>query len=83
MVPVIDKVAWIRLEARRILSTRSHGRTVFYLPGGKPEPGESDVETLVQETREELSVAIVPASATYLGIVHVRHMGRQPAPWCT
>jgi 8-oxo-dGTP diphosphatase len=40
---------------------------VFYLPGGKREPGESDVETLVREIREELSVAVIPESAHLLG----------------
>jgi 8-oxo-dGTP pyrophosphatase MutT (NUDIX family) len=40
------KVAWIRLEEGRILSTRSRGKEVYYLPGGKREPGESDLDTL-------------------------------------
>jgi len=33
----IDKIAWIRLEEGRILSTRSRGKEVYYLPGGKRE----------------------------------------------
>ncbi|TVT62881.1 NUDIX domain-containing protein [Amycolatopsis rhizosphaerae] len=63
----IDKVAWIRLENNRILSTRSRDKDVFYLPGGKREPGESDLDTLVREIEEELTVAVVPASARYFG----------------
>ena len=59
---IIDKIAWIRLEDGAILSSRSRGKDVYYLPGGKREPGESDVDTLVREIREELSVAIVPDS---------------------
>src|SRR3954453_21289927 len=55
----IDKVAWIRLEEGRILSTRSRGKEVYYLPGGKREPGESDLETLDREIREELTVTVV------------------------
>jgi 8-oxo-dGTP pyrophosphatase MutT (NUDIX family) len=35
------------------------------MPRGKREPGETDVQTLVREIREELDVAIEPASATY------------------
>jgi 8-oxo-dGTP diphosphatase len=34
---------------------------VFYLPGGKPEPGEPEHETLARELREELGVGILTA----------------------
>ena len=63
----IDKVAWLELTDGRILSTRSRGKTVYYLPGGKREPGESDVETLVREVAEELAVRIDPATAVHEG----------------
>lgn len=49
--PFIDKIAWIHLEQRRLLTARNAGRDRFYLPGGKREPGESDLETLVREPR--------------------------------
>lgn len=64
---LIDKIAWIRVEDGKILSTRSRGKDVYYLPGGKREPGETDVQTLVREIREELDVAIAPGSATHAG----------------
>jgi 8-oxo-dGTP diphosphatase len=63
----IDKIAWIHLVDDRVLSTRSIGKDVYYLPGGKREAGESDLDTLVREIREELSVHIDPASAVHLG----------------
>ena len=47
MADLIDKIAWIHLEERRLLVARNAGRERFYLPGGKREPGESDVQTLV------------------------------------
>jgi 8-oxo-dGTP diphosphatase len=72
---LIDKVAWIRLEAGHVLSTRSRGKDVYYLPGGKREPGESDVEVLVREIREELCVAIAPWSATRLGTFEAQAHG--------
>ena len=46
---------------------RNAGRDRFYLPGGKREPGESDLETLVREIDEELTVAVDPATAAYVG----------------
>lgn len=72
---LIDKVAWIRVESGRILSTRSRGKDVYYLPGGKREPGETDVEVLVREIREELDVAIEPASAEHVGTFRAQAHG--------
>jgi 8-oxo-dGTP diphosphatase len=74
-VTVIHKIAWIRLEDGAILSSRSRGKDVYYLPGGKREPGEGDVDTLVREVREELSVTIVPDSAEYVGTFSARAHG--------
>lgn len=62
----IDKLAWIRIEDSRILSTRSKGKDVYYIPGGKREVGESDLEALTREIQEELSVDLSPATVTYL-----------------
>lgn len=72
---IIDKIAWIRLEDGAILSSRSRGKDVYYLPGGKREAGESDIDTLVREIREELSVAIVPDSIEHVGTFHAQAHG--------
>jgi 8-oxo-dGTP pyrophosphatase MutT (NUDIX family) len=65
--PFIDKIAWIHLEGRRLLTARNAGRERFYLPGGKREAGESDVDTLVRELREELAVTVDPDTAAHVG----------------
>lgn len=39
---------------------------VWELPGGVAEDGESELDTLVRELREELGVTITPASTTHL-----------------
>lgn len=72
---LIDKIAWIRVEDGKILSTRSRGKDVYYLPGGKREPGETDVQTLVREIREELDVAIAPGSVTHAGTFQAQAHG--------
>lgn len=72
---LIDKIAWIRVEDGKILGTRSRGKDVYYLPGGKREPGETDVQTLVREIREELDVAIAPGSATHAGTFQAQAHG--------
>ena len=65
--PFVDKVAWVQVVDRRLLVARSVGRELFYLPGGKREPGESDTQTLVREIEEELAVAIEPGTALHVG----------------
>ncbi|MDQ0379660.1 NUDIX hydrolase [Amycolatopsis thermophila] len=73
---MIDKVAWLRVEGGRVLAARSHGKTAWYLPGGKREPGESDVQTLVREVAEELAVALDPETAEPAGVFEAPADGR-------
>jgi 8-oxo-dGTP pyrophosphatase MutT (NUDIX family) len=67
MMKEVDKIAFIELQNGAILSTRSRGKTKFYLPGGKRESGETDEQTLVREIAEELNVRIDPETIEYLG----------------
>ncbi|MFI6522802.1 NUDIX domain-containing protein [Spirillospora sp. NPDC050679] len=71
----IDKIAWIHLADGKILSTRSRGKDVYYIPGGKREPGETDLDTLVREIDEELAVTIVAATARHLGTFQAQAHG--------
>ena len=63
----VDKVAFIEIQNGQILSTKSKGKTKYYIPGGKREKGESDEQTLIREITEELSVTIIPNTAEYIG----------------
>lgn len=63
----VDKIAWLLIKDNKILSTRSRGKDTFYLPGGKREPGETDIQTLVREIKEELDVDIIKESVNYYG----------------
>jgi 8-oxo-dGTP diphosphatase len=71
----IDKIAWLRLEGGRILSTRSRGKDVYYIPGGKREPGETDIQALVREISEELTVVIAAESAAHAGTFEAQAHG--------
>jgi 8-oxo-dGTP pyrophosphatase MutT (NUDIX family) len=64
---VIDTVAWVRLEDGRILCARPRGRDVFYIPGGKREGAETDLQTLRREITEELTVVLVPETVRHVG----------------
>lgn len=67
MPVLIDTVAWVRVEGGRILCARPRGVNVFFIPGGKREGPESDLETLLREVQEELAVYLDPATAAHVG----------------
>lgn len=73
MSAFIDTVAWVRLEGGRILCARPRGRDVFFIPGGKREGAESDLETLLREVAEELTVALRPETVTHVGTYEAAH----------
>ncbi len=64
---IIDKLAWIQLQDQKILSTRSKGKTKFYIPGGKREMGESDEAALIREIKEELTIDLIPTTIAFVG----------------
>ena len=73
---LIDKIAFIYLENRKLLSTRSRGKDAYYIPGGKREGNESDLETLVREVKEELTVDILPETAKLYGVFEAQAHGK-------
>ncbi|WP_449348374.1 NUDIX hydrolase [Streptomyces shaanxiensis] len=75
---VPEKVAWVLVRGGRVLVTRNQGVELFYFPGGKREPGESDAETLAREIDEELQSRVDTATMTHVGTFETRrdHDGR-------
>jgi len=69
-VPVLDVLAWVVVRDDRVLTVRTRGRDVFYLPGGKREPGESDVAALRREVREEVGVELDPGTFTLVAEIY-------------
>ena len=63
----VDKIAFIKTRNGQILSTKSKGKTKYYIPGGKRERGETDEQTLVREILEELNVQIIKSTIEYVG----------------
>ncbi len=61
----IDVVALAVVRNGRLLLARSRGKTAFYLPGGKREPGESDLAALRREIVEELGCEPDMAQTTF------------------
>ncbi|MEU1481303.1 NUDIX domain-containing protein [Streptomyces sp. NPDC005760] len=69
---VPEKVAWVLVRDGRVLVTRNRGVDLFYFPGGKREPGESDAETLAREIMEELRSRIDTATMMHVGTFETR-----------
>lgn len=72
---LIDKLAWIEIQDRKILSTRSKGKDTYYIPGGKREAGETDHQTLIREIEEELTVQLVPDSLEFIRVFQAQAHG--------
>lgn len=53
--------------AGRSLLVRKRGSSVFMQPGGKIESGESALDALTRELREELGLVVDPAETEYIG----------------
>ena len=72
----IDKVALIYVKDGKVLTTLSKGKDIYYMPGGKREPGESDNETLIREIKEELSVDIIEDTIKFYGTFEAQAAGK-------
>lgn len=71
----IDKLAWIELQNKSILSTKSFGKNKYYIPGGKRENDETDAQALVREIQEELTAHLDPNSLQYMGVFEAQAHG--------
>lgn len=74
----LDKLAWLLLREKRILCVRSKGKSLFYLPGGKRDKGESDLIALTREIKEELQVTLVAHSFQFFRVFEAQADGKPP-----
>jgi 8-oxo-dGTP diphosphatase len=72
----IDKLAFIDVKDKRVLSTLSKGKDTWYIPGGKREGKETDHEALIREINEELSVDLIPGSIVLYGVFEAQAHGK-------
>jgi 8-oxo-dGTP diphosphatase len=73
---VIRTAALAHIRDRRLLQARSTGKDVFYMAGGKIDPGETPVVALHREVREELGVGV--AAHDELGVFLAEAYGHAP-----
>lgn len=72
---LIDKLAWIEIKDKSILSTKTYGKDKYYIPGGKRENGETDEQALYREIKEELSIEIKYDSIRFVGVFQAQAHG--------
>jgi 8-oxo-dGTP pyrophosphatase MutT (NUDIX family) len=72
----IDKLAYIFIKNRKILMTLSKGKDTYYIPGGKRESGETDVQALMREVKEELTVDLFPETIVHCGTFEAQAHGK-------
>lgn len=51
-----EVVAAIIIKDRKILMCRSRGNELYYCPGGKLEPGETELDAIIRECKEEINI---------------------------
>lgn len=56
----------VDIKDNQLLLVKVRENEKYYLPGGKIEAGESDIESLIREMEEELSVKLDASKLTYL-----------------
>lgn len=67
---VRHSVRSIILRDGKVAMVHSLKYDYYKFPGGGMEPGESQTQTLIRETREESGLTVIPESIREFGYVH-------------
>ncbi|BCJ45609.1 DNA mismatch repair protein MutT [Actinoplanes ianthinogenes] len=70
--------AWVWVRKRQVLVVRAHGSDAFYLPGGKPEAGETHAEAAAREAEEEVGIPLRAAGLRLFRTIDAPAHNRPP-----
>src|SRR5699024_12503413 len=69
VLPHIHVSAVVFRDAQgQVLTVRKRGTEKFMFPGGKPELGESALDTAIREVKEEIGIGVEPKQLTQIGV---------------
>jgi 8-oxo-dGTP diphosphatase len=74
-LPEIPVAAIALIRDRRVLMVTARGRDVWFMPGGKIDPGETEAAAAAREAEEEVGVRIAPADLDHLFTVLIQAHG--------
>lgn len=66
---MIKCVCLVEETADKILLVQVRNREKYYFPGGKIEEGESRVQALLREVKEELNLTLTMDEIEYIGTI--------------
>lgn len=75
----LPTVGLISVFDQKILLAYSKNKEAWYLPGGKVDEGEGNVEALIREIKEELSVELDKSHIEYYCHISAVAYGEYPA----
>jgi 8-oxo-dGTP pyrophosphatase MutT (NUDIX family) len=64
----IIKAALALVKDNKVLMSKNFNVDKYYIPGGTIEENETDIEALIREVKEELSVDVVEETIKFIGI---------------
>ncbi|TAH34073.1 NUDIX domain-containing protein [Candidatus Saccharibacteria bacterium] len=76
MAEYIDKLALLYLKDGKLLYSLTRGKDTWYIPGGKREGSETDLQALKREIKEEMNVELDDTTITYYGTFEAQAHGK-------
>ncbi|OGK18171.1 hypothetical protein A2866_04745 [Candidatus Roizmanbacteria bacterium RIFCSPHIGHO2_01_FULL_39_8] len=73
---IIETVAYIFINDKKLLLVRAKNKKAYYMPGGKRDLKEDDIRALVREIREELQIELSP-SLQFYGVFEAQAYGKE------
>lgn len=72
----IQTVALVHIKDKKVLLVLCKGKNAFYMPGGKLDQGEDEIQALIRESKEELSIDVVPETVKHYGTFQAQAYGK-------
>ncbi len=77
MNKLIETVALIHIKGKKLLLVRPKSKKIFYMPGGKKDQSENNLQALVREIKEEIQLDIDPKTVDFYGVFEAQAYGKE------